>query len=843
MYVLINIKSEEDQRLKDELNMLVERLKEKDTRLYKPSLNTLCTLIRTSTSSMTSVPKPLKFLREHYVALRELYEEWKDVEMKQMLADVISVVSLSYSQEKRELLTYRLLGTKNGATSWGHEYVRHMAAEIGEEYESRVESKQDVEDLFQLAREIIPFFLSHNAEADAVDLLLELEKIDEIIPYVDETTFARVCLYMVSCAKYLLPPDDVSFLKSAREIYHKVNRKVEALMISLMLNDRTLIEQDYCSTNDLHLRNQMAFLLARENIVLDTMTEETREIFENEKLSEHFNSLGRELGISEPKSVEEILKTQISQTHADSRQNLSSSIVNALVNAGFKKDLLMMTENSQWIHKNKDHGIISAVASMGLIMLWDVEMGLEKIDQYLYGSDENMQAGALLAIGMLHSCVRNESDPAKAILSEHLNHEKHLHKIMAIVGLGISYAGTERNDISELLEPNVVDLLETSSFAALSLGFINVGTCNAEISSSIVQILMEAQEDTIIDKKARFMALGLGLLYLGRQDMCDAILESLKALADSAAPPVQSKIKVFQVLVEVCAYAGTGNVLKVQTMLQYISDHLKENNEWQAAAVLGVSLIAMGDELSSELALRMFNHIMHYGEPMIRRAVPLAIALLCASNPLIPVMDTLSKYSHDNDQDVAVASIFAMGLLGAGTNNARLAQMLRQLANYYQKNVDCLFAVRISQGLIHLGKGTISINPYHSNRSLLSRVGMCGLLSVILAMTDSKEIVSGKSHWMLYFITNALYPRFLITLDEDRQPKSVSVRVGQAVDVVGQAGRPKTITGFQTHNTPVLIAHQDRAELATEEYIALSPVLEGFVIIKKNPDYMETDKE
>lgn len=33
----------------------------------------------------------------------------------------------------------------------------------------------------------------------------------------------------------------------------------------------------------------------------------------------------------------------------------------------------------------------------------------------------------------------------------------------------------------------------------------------------------------------------------------------------------------------------------------------------------------------------------------------------------------------------------------------------------------------------------------------------------------------------------------------------VAVRVGQAVDVVAQAGRPKTITGFQTHNTPVRV--------------------------------------
>ena len=41
----------------------------------------------------------------------------------------------------------------------------------------------------------------------------------------------------------------------------------------------------------------------------------------------------------------------------------------------------------------------------------------------------------------------------------------------------------------------------------------------------------------------------------------------------------------------------------------------------------------------------------------------------------------------------------------------------------------------------------------------------------------------------------------------------------QAVDVVGQAGNPKTITGFQTHTTPVLLAFGERAELATEECI------------------------
>lgn len=70
---------------------------------------------------------------------------------------------------------------------------------------------------------------------------------------------------------------------------------------------------------------------------------------------------------------------------------------------------------------------------------------------------------------------------------------------------------------------------------------------------------------------------------------------------------------------------------------------------------------------------------------------------------------------------------------------------------------------------------------------------------------------------MLYCLVGAMYPRMLMTFDENLKPLPVSVRVGQAVDTVGQAGRPKTITGFQTHNTPVLLGYGDRAELATED--------------------------
>lgn len=57
------------------------------------------------------------------------------------------------------------------------------------------------------------------------------------------------------------------------------------------------------------------------------------------------------------------------------------------------------------------------------------------------------------------------------------------------------------------------------------------------------------------------------------------------------------------------------------------------------------------------------------------------------------------------------------------------------------------------------------------------------------------------------------------------------------MDTVGQAGRPKSITGFRTFTTPVVLNVKDRAELATDEYLPVTNVLEGVVILQKNPDY------
>lgn len=59
-----------------------------------------------------------------------------------------------------------------------------------------------------LVKDIVPFHMTHNAEPEAVDLLIEVEQIPMLLEHVDSKNFARTCLYLVSCASYVPDLDD-----------------------------------------------------------------------------------------------------------------------------------------------------------------------------------------------------------------------------------------------------------------------------------------------------------------------------------------------------------------------------------------------------------------------------------------------------------------------------------------------------------------------------------------------------------------------------------------------------------------------------------------------------------
>lgn len=146
---------------------------------------------------MTSVPKPLKFMRPHYDTMKQVYEKITDQNVKQVCADIISVLAMTMG-DGRECLKFRLLSELDKIGEWGHEYVRHLAGEIASEWaETDLTFDKALKDkLILLAKQIVPYNMAHNAEAEACDLLMEIERLDLLENYVDENIYQRVCLYL-----------------------------------------------------------------------------------------------------------------------------------------------------------------------------------------------------------------------------------------------------------------------------------------------------------------------------------------------------------------------------------------------------------------------------------------------------------------------------------------------------------------------------------------------------------------------------------------------------------------------------------------------------------------------
>uniref|UniRef100_A0AC34GUR2 26S proteasome non-ATPase regulatory subunit 2 n=1 Tax=Panagrolaimus sp. ES5 TaxID=591445 RepID=A0AC34GUR2_9BILA len=881
-----NEMTEEDRKLQEDLELIVQRLIESNTDLYVPTLEMLKSIIRSSTTSMTSVPKPLKFLRPHYSKLKELQTSMPDGKWKDMLADIISVLAMC-ADEKGDCLNFRLEGMNEPIENWGHEYVRHLAMEIGAEWRSGTSTRKD--SMEKLITEIVIYNLKHNAEVEACDLLLEIERLDILIEHVKIDEHERACLYLLSSAPLSPDPDNTNMIKTAMQIYSKFGKELEALRCAVMLNDPALINKLFNSKDDL-VWKQMAILLGRHQIFIEDaeLPDGINDLNNNMHISRFFRSLARELDIMEPKTPEGIYKTHLEQSRPfggsvnqdNSRMNIAASFVNGFVNCGFGVDKILDDTDTanRFFFKNREVGIMTSVASLGLIHRWDIEYGLGQCDRFLYSTDDFVRAGTLLAIGIICAGVQDPCDPASALLMDHINNERHCMRIGSIFGLGLAYANSKRETVTKEEDGGVIYELkkvlndnrpsanaEIKGMTALSLGLILVGTGDSDAANEMLTLLMERSDVELSDHNWAFVGLGIALIFLGTQQRSEVLVESLRSLPE----PFGSMVST---LVDVCAYAGTGNVLKIQNLLYICSEHYEQEDRrdkkkgkeapkekdkedkidlssQQGVAVLGIGLIAMGEEIGSQMATRMFANLMRYGEPVIRRAVPLALSLLSISNPQLNVLETLSKYSHDSDAETARNAIFAMGLVGAGTNNARLVAMLRQLASYHHKDSTSLMLVRISQGLTHLGKGTMTLNPFHSDRQILSSASVAALFVTCFSFLDNNtSVLNNQQNYLIYSLSLAVQPRMLITLIEDTNGNkdsdtpgqlkqiNVPVRVGQAVDVVAQAGKPKTITGFQTHTTPVLLAFGERAELATDEYIALTPFLEGLVILKKNPN-------
>ena len=93
-------------------------------------------------------------------------------------------------------------------------------------------------------------------------------------------------------------------------------------------------------------------------------------------MHKQFQFLAKNLDVLEAIVPEDIYKTHLLDTRAPfssgldlAKANLSGTLVNAFVNIGFRTEKLRSNEETRWVCGNKEHGMMSAAASVGMLHL------------------------------------------------------------------------------------------------------------------------------------------------------------------------------------------------------------------------------------------------------------------------------------------------------------------------------------------------------------------------------------------------------------------------------------------------------------------------------------------
>lgn len=554
-----------------------------DMKLFEKSLTILATEIQSATASMTSVPKPLKFLRPFYNDMKKFYSRHQKVNdvFRKKLADVLSVLAMTMAEEgSRDMLKFKLSGNRSELGVWGHEFVRALCGEISQEYatlpsvneegekDKSVEQKRH--ELTELSHDIVPFLIKQNTETEAVDLLFETEDLGHLFSqnYIDHSNYERTCLYLTKFAEFLFELDDLNrVLGVTFQLYLNCDDLPNALRIALRMNDadriRKVFETKYGETSedDLMMKKQLGFIMGSQRNFSYQIEDEdesaVNECINNTQLSKNFEQLARNLTMEEPKSPEDVYKSHLAEpsgfnsnvTAESARKNLCATYVNGFVNCGFKKDSLIekdtgdgdgkdgmaVDQNNEelWVFRNKEAGKTAAVASLGLVYLWaGDEIGSDVLNPWMEDSqtDVHCVSGALLGLGVTDCGVKSPFSTALGLISDalqtHPQKENRYIKICGALGIALAAAGDPPEEVEGEDEDSAYNCLKNMlendddvavrSFAALSIGFMYIGTGNEDVAADLTGMLFDEGLD-FDEPVLRFCALGLALIYLGKQ--------------------------------------------------------------------------------------------------------------------------------------------------------------------------------------------------------------------------------------------------------------------------------------------------------------------------------------
>ncbi|KAN0063959.1 proteasome regulatory particle base subunit [Thecaphora frezii] len=423
------------------------------------------------------------------------------------------------------------------------------------------------------------------------------------------------------------------------------------------------------------------------------------------------------------------------------------SFANAFMNAGTTSDKFLR-ENLEWLAKAANWSKFTATAALGVLNKGNLKEGISILRPYLpqdgVTSSVYSEGGSLFALGLIHAnhgaevmdLLKNTLRTTSAEIVQH----------GAALGLGAAGMATGNEEVYEELR-NVLytDSAIAGEASGYAMGLVMLGTASSKAVEEMLQYAHETQHEKII----RGLAIGIALLFYGKEEQADDMIETLMADTDAI-------LRYGGIYTIALAYAGTGNNKAIRKLLHIaVSD---VNDDVRRAAVTSLGFLLFRNPTQVPRIVQLLSESYN---PHVRYGSTLALGIACAGTGLDEAVDLLEPMTKDPVDFVRQGACMALAMIFMQHNEALNPRVTSARKTFDKivtdKHEDAMakFGGALAQGLIDAGGRNVTI-------SLQSRGGNANMQAIV-----GMALFTQFWYWfpLAHFASLAFTPTALIGLD------------------------------------------------------------------------------
>ncbi|KAJ8482928.1 hypothetical protein ONZ51_g5045 [Trametes cubensis] len=400
------------------------------------------------------------------------------------------------------------------------------------------------------------------------------------------------------------------------------------------------------------------------------------------------------------------------------------TLQNAFMHAGTTSDVFLR-ENLEWLALANNWSKFSAAAAIGVIHKGHFQESMNILGPYLpaqgaessTGSTAYSEGGALYALGLVNAGCGSGQEVENYLRNLLKNSASEVVQHGAALGLGVAgMGGKSAEAYDDLKQTLFTDSAVAGEAAGYAMGLIMLGTADQTSAEEMLTYARETQHEKII----RGLAIGLALIFYGRQEEADDMVKLLMAEKD----PILRYGGVYTLAL---AYAGTSNNAAIRQLLHVaVSD---TSDDVRRAAVTSLAFLLFKNPQQVPRIVQLLSESYN---PHVRCGATLALGIACAGTGLQDAVDILEPMTRDSVDFVRQGALIALGMILVEQSEASSPSLASTRALYAKivsdKHDDPMarFGAALGQGLIDAGgrNVTISLQSRAGSRNTSAIVGM-----------------------------------------------------------------------------------------------------------------------